>query len=198
MVRVARETQHEFAAKLHENRASNVAATISNCFPWQTKLATLELLSLAADRKHCVRILSGTATEQFYGDAVFEAIRQCAIAGCEIRVLIWNDNSHVSAQNSILEKLLSLSGLIKIALSGTREHGEKLAHLLLVGTVAYRLEAPHKYMDDAILDDVSPETRAKICFNDPSGGKELEEFFDTLWDVSEVIPAQDVSINTTE
>ena len=105
--------------------------------------------------------------------------------GGQIRILAWTDTLE-SPRKKEVKTLLCLAeaggnNAVVTRVSGTREHGEKLSHFLLVGTKAYRYEAPHKYFSDEDVDDFSPEIPARICFNDPVTATRLSEFFDELW-----------------
>ena len=172
------QNQQSFKELLAKCRRERSAAQISNRFPWQTRLAVLELLKHASAESESVRIISGSATEQFYGADVCDSLESCLKTGADVSLIIWDT---VDRPCATLQSLQSRFSNFHVVCSGTREAGEVVSHFLVVGSAAYRLEAPHPYLGNEKFTDTSPETKAKICFHDPDGGGQLVSFFDKVW-----------------
>lgn len=171
--------REEFLALLREFRKKSAKTPISNRYPWQSKLATVELLDFAKSIHADIRVLTGSGQDSFYGGEVEAAFRS-ALEKCSVKVLVWTDSEHPYGKNlGQLRKLFPQR--MEVAISGMIEHGEEIPHFLAVGKTAYRLEAPHPRRDDCTYDDYSPETVAEICFNDPEVGSTLCGFFDDAW-----------------
>jgi hypothetical protein len=182
IIMVSEEVKGAFRELLHNGRVHGSPAVIANRFQWQTRLATLELLEHAIDKKAEVRILTGTATEYFYRDDVVRRLGSCAKANCKIRMLIWNDKSG-AVGDDLRDLVREHAGKFEIRRSGTRTMGAEMSHFLLVGEEAYRLEQPHDYFEkNQKFDEFSPEAMATIVFRDASGGQALAEHFNQLWD----------------
>lgn len=156
--------------------------TLMNRFPWQSRLATERLLQYARSTQKPIRILSGSAPEGFYDQAMVKELEACKAAGCTIQILIWQKDA-----TGISDGLMNLfeTDTIDLLVSGTDEAYEKVPHFLLVGDSAFRQEAPHKRFESGILfSENSPEVPARIDFDDPVTGKKLRDLFDGVWNPS--------------
>jgi hypothetical protein len=171
----------DFRNLLSKYRYGRSESFISNRYPWQTKMAVLELLKLAESDGKSVRILSGNAPEQFYSEEVIEHIAKCLKAGCDVNILIWSKSRRCPEFESLQKT--SYGQNLSFRFSGTTEGSDILQHFLVVGDDAYRLEAIHPDLSGETFTEISPETQAKICFNDPAGGGRLAKLFDTIWDM---------------
>jgi hypothetical protein len=176
----------KFQKALSDARLTNSKSTITNRSPWQTKMATLQLLEYALTTRAAgesvdICILSGTATEGFYcANGVAGKLEECVKVGCSVRVLVWNDESHPAG--TTLASLSRAYSNFKLALSKTREQGEEMPHFLVINGRAFRLEHSHKYLDGVEFTDTTPETKANICFNDIVIGSNLADFFNSMWE----------------
>ena len=151
---------------------------IANRLQWQTRRAHDQLLWLAARGRLDIRILCGTGSTQFFDGNMARCLCMCASAGCEITIIIWNDNTDQIAPG-LME--MAADGRVVLLLSGTRELGNKIHHFVLVGDRAYRVEAPHEYIPlDTEFTDTSPKLSAKICFNDPRSVKKHQRTMDLV------------------
>lgn len=189
MVTINNDIKNRFRDILVQHRLAHLEQSIANRFPWQTKLAILELLTHAYEAKaKTIFILTGTATEGFYGAEIAEKLRACMEADTKVYILVWNDRDR--AAPGLLNALKTkFPERLYTALAGTRTAGEQISHFLLVDESAYRLEQPHSYFDESVFDDVSPETPARICFNDRKGGAVLANMFRSLWNAAGGSPA---------
>lgn len=152
---------------------------IANRFPWQTRMATKSLLDHARNSHEPVSILAGTGGQNFFDDEMARSLRNCADAGCEIRMLVWQPDESTIAP---AVKELRGQGKITLRLSGTKKFSTTLPHFLLVGEDAYRQEAGHpEFPPDMKFDDTSPDIPARISFNDPMDGLRLKGMFETFW-----------------
>jgi len=166
--------------QLLETAAANSSSeTIGNRFPWQTKLSTQILLKVAADNGLDVRILSGGPKDFFWDTDRVKGLEKCLEKGCQVRVLVWYRDE--AAVGSRLPKIAKKQPKLQIRWSGKDLFGP-LPHFLLVDENAYRVEAIHGDLTGEEFTEVSPEIPARICFNDPVGGKKQRQFFDNLWD----------------
>lgn len=179
---------------LQELRLQRDTESITNRYPWQSRLAFEQLLLMAIElRKQfgdqvgdrgVVRILSGSFPWRVYGPSIGKTFTEFLQLGGEVQVLIWSD---ILTDNrkllSTYEALANGCGKFQYRLSGTSENGDKLSHMFLVGSSAYRLEAPHKVFGGNEVSEIAPTVPARICFNDPEGGSQLVEYFKTLWNI---------------
>ncbi len=158
-------------------------------FPWQTKIAISELLYLAIDlakkQKYSdVRLLTSSFPWEIYGPPVADLIVEFLKSGGRFRLLVWNDG--ILRSQKLVETLQQAArgtDNFQIRYSNTIENGEQLSHMLVIGKTAYRLEAPHKSIDESAISEFAPIVPARVCFNDKSGAAELGGFFDDLWNL---------------
>jgi hypothetical protein len=181
MANVSDEAKEQYRKMLSEYRLQRLQDPIANCYPWQTRLATLELLEMAKRDSSEVRILTGTATEDFYCNEVTNRLEECLVEDCVVKVMVWNESERLAGRT--LRNLHDRHpGLFQLEYAGTRNRGAEIPHFLLVDESAYRVEHPHEYFENVKMSDTSPETKARICFNDVASGKVLKHFFDQLWE----------------
>jgi hypothetical protein len=168
-----------FRAILEGVAAFPSLAVVSNRYPWQAKLAVEKLLSLAAERKLPVRIVSGRGPEGFYNDGCCTLLAACKKSGCDVRVLIWQKDS--DGISPALTRLAD-NGLISLRISGTDDDAGEIPHFILVGDRAFRQEAGHPpFTENTVLTETEPQVPARIDFDDSTTGKVLLDFFDKLW-----------------
>jgi len=163
---------------------------IANRKPWQARKATVALLNYAADEGLEVRYLVGTGGANFFGNDVIKAFGRCAEARCRMRMLVWNDDPR-----SIAPAFADLHarGKLGIRISGTRRRGGDLAHFLLVGDAAYRLEAPHDYFPaETVFTEDKPEISAIIAFSDRKETAFWARTFESLWRVLPDVASADL------
>ncbi len=175
---VTDKTREGFKRLLTRFREGRIPIPISNRYPWQSKLATLELLDHARSLGAPVRILTGSGTDSFYGTEVGAALRVCLEKGCLVRVLVWNALDRPCGKAlTVLSKRFSQQ--MQIRSKSGRE--KESPHFLTVDGEACRLEAPHEPYDDVEFSEIWPETVAQIWFNEPPLTKALNTYFDREW-----------------
>lgn len=178
---IVNDVREEFRMILARSRLERGCGVISNRFPWQSRMAVLELLKHAQECNEEVRILSGTGTARFYSAQVVEQMEACLKKGIPIRMVVWDERPPEGLAVEALRARHPEN--FDIVYTGTRVAGDKIGHFLLVGKTAYRLEAVHGYLGESEFTDISPETKAKICFNDPVTGETLDGTFNLVWKI---------------
>jgi len=185
------EAMREYRESLDFCQQNRSEAAIPNRWPWQCKLAvrslSIEALERQVEAKQkggeqvTVRILTSTLPDYVYGGGTALRLSEFVHAGGRLRVLVWHKvlprNSH-----PFFEALQASKEDFR--LSGFDRAPTLLRHLMSVGHHAYRLEAPH----DAFTADFSafsPEVAASTCFNDPSMGRRIVDYFDAIWSALE-------------
>ena len=186
---VTDETKALYEELLESYRTSASPDPIPNRLPWQAKCAVQALAECALEKQTAaneeggdpvtVLILTSSLPDYVYGGKASQILRDFRDAGGEIRVLVWNDTMR-QLEDSFWRSLRM--GRASLRLSGTKEFGDTLNHFCLVGSEAYRLEAPHQYYRAADFSECSPEIPARICFSDPAGGARIAAFFERLWE----------------
>lgn len=186
--RVDADLKAKYRRLLRSYRMEENADPISNRHPWHASLAIEELFSLAAQKQHErndrrertleVRILTGSFPNRVYGDEAGDSLERFLDEKGIVKILIWNESIDTNSYG--IAQLLKNSN-VEIRISRTAKLGKTLAHFLVVGDQAYRLEQRHDPFEEEIT-DFTPEMFARICFNDPVGAKELVAFFDDLWE----------------
>lgn len=169
----------EYDRMLRDAREQRQQVQIANRFPWQTRLATRHLLEAAKERIESIRILAGTGGPNFFTEEMISLLRNCADAGCAIRMLVWQPDLNTVASGI---KELYTEGKLRLLPSGTKKFGATIPHFLLVGEDAYRQEAGHEEFDPAKpFTETEPEIPARISFNDPENALRLVGMFESLW-----------------
>lgn len=120
----------EYDRMLRDAKEQRQAVQIANRFPWQTRLATRHLLEAAKERVEPIRILAGTGGANFFNEAMVNLLRDCADAGCGIRMLVWQQDLNTVADGI---KQLSTEGKLRLLASGTKKFAVTIPHFLLVG-----------------------------------------------------------------
>lgn len=164
--------------------------------PWQACIAFEELMQEAVQiqtkRKKekkpplVVRILSGSFPFKVYGRQPLQKLFiEFFDVGGQCKILVWNEKL---GANKVL-----VDGLSKIAherggkcdwlLSKISRFGDVLSHLFLVDETAYRIESPHPPVQHELMTETMPSIPSRLCFNDRSGGKDLANGFDSLWEL---------------
>jgi hypothetical protein len=101
---------------------------------------------------------------------------------------VWNDYEHPCGR--IWDELKkAFPEKLELRKSGTRQAFGRIPHFLTVGDAAYRLEMPHPPYDDMEFTDISPETKAEICFNNEEFTKSLKGLFEAVWSRCPLVPA---------
>jgi len=175
--------REEYDRMLRDAREQKQRVQIANRVPWQTRLATRHLLEAAKERVETIRILAGTGGQNFFTEEMVGLLRNCADAGCSIRMLVWQPDLNTVSDGI---KQLYTEGKLRLLPSGTKKFAATMPHFLLVGEDTYRQEAGHEEFDPAkpFTDDY-PEIPARISFNDPDNALRLVGMFESLWNAAD-------------
>ncbi len=154
-------------------------------FPWQCKIAFLELIELAIRRidenpgSHVIRIITGKFPWKVYVPPVGDSLVKYLELGGKLKVLVWNDE--LGDSQKLVDVLARQTGRFECRLAHTKESASMISHIFVVDDIAYRIEAPHSPFDGEPITDVSPIVPSRICFNDRSSSAKLAEYFESLW-----------------
>lgn len=169
---------------------------IANRFPWQSRIAIVQLLSFANRKVEPVRVITGSCPATFY-KKLLPNFETCLESGCSIKLLVWKEKKEevLSLFSSLCERY---PAQLALRFSGTTEHSSIIPHFMVVGESAYRQEAAgHEDFDDCDDDfENAPEVPARISFNDPKGAVQLIGLFEALWDFAKT-DDQLEELNTT-
>lgn len=160
---------------------------IPNRFPWQSRIAMVELTKLAIENlrnngSETIRVLTSRFPWEVYGKPPLRTELESFLKlGGNLRVLIWTES--LDRNELLLQSLQEIApddGL-NYLVSGTEQGGDELHHMFVVGTSAYRFEAPHPSFKEVEFTELSPEVPARISFNDQENAESLVNYFDRLW-----------------
>jgi len=170
----------EFQTFLEGAAANPDLCVIANRFPWQARMASEKLLTVAKEKKAPIRILTGAGRDCFYTPEYTAKLAECKKAGSPyIKILVWQPTA-----NGISPSLLKLTtdGTVDLRITGTLKFSDKIPHFLLVDNYAFRQEASHTpFTKDTVFTDMEPQVPARIDFKDVETGKSLAALFDSLW-----------------
>ena len=171
-----------------------------------------DVLLRAAEEKLDVYILTGSLSKplrddyylQVVGESFADSLERVLIAGGDIRIIVWNEDSSdlISPEIHWLQRKLkyeSYPGALRVLCSDTQEHADEIPHFIIARNKAEgrerwiaRVEATHPpHPVSETITDESPETPALIEF-DTEAAKELAgQLFDAFLRFEKVIRERD-------
>lgn len=175
-----------------------------NRHPSQAAELVHDILLRAANEKLDVSILCGALSkplrDDFYEDVCgrrYDELLQAVLeVGCNVRILIWNEDIPGIISNrlrELMEKAASgqelSSGKFDVRISRTREHVESVSHFIVAARKSenkwiLRLEEPHPHFPvDQPITRVAPQRPAAIIFGHEATeiGPVLLETFEKLF-----------------
>lgn len=181
---ISEATIKSYKETVQRARKQKSSMAIANRYPWHGQIAMRELLKLAtsscaaraADDPCTVRLLTGSFPVAVYGRLLSD-FEEFVSAGGRLKVFAWHEQLHLGSFASLDQ--------VESRHSGTSESGDKLNHFMLIDDFAYRYEAPHGPFQSSEFNELSPPVPARICFNDPTGGAQLLNFFNDLWNATD-------------
>ncbi len=188
---VSEKTKEDYKKLLETSCDKKSRDPIANRYPWQTRLATCQLLESAIEKQKAkadgeeavtVRMLISTLPKYVYGGETADLVKKFREDGGTLKLVVWNTDCPDTLSSEPMRSLYGYPSACK--LSGTSELGESLNHFLLVDNDAYRLEAPHESHEGKEFTETSPPVPARICFSDKERGKLLFDLFEQVWELS--------------
>jgi len=195
-IKVPREKFLRTLAAASERRVPS-RSYIANLYPWHCRESVSALVRFAFMRQNSnpknvsVRILVHTFLDNVFGEETVTDFQNYLIHSGSIKILfaqppVANYGGTFNELKSVSENLARERGRQSgLQVQTTPLIDRPFPQFILVGEAAYRVEATHDPIyDPSEFKARSPELPARLCFNDPRGGRQLMASFDLLWRVA--------------